>query len=152
MFRASRLIALAVVICCQLSACSNSPQGPKLVAVKGKVLYKGAPLANASVSFQPEKGPAAVGRTNEAGEFTLITTGKPGAVEGTYKISVKAVEGGTSVEDVSFDSPEYDKIMRGELPKEKWLIPEKFGNTFTSGLTETVTAGKANNLTIDLGS
>lgn len=151
MFRVSGLIAI-VMICCQISACSSRSQGPKLVPVEGKVIYKGAPLPNATVSFQPEKGPAAVGRTNESGEFTLITTGKPGAVEGTHKVSVKAVEGGMSAENVAFDSPEYDRMMKGQMPKEKWLIPEKFGNPLTSGITETITAGKNHNLTIDLGS
>ncbi len=151
MFRSSALFTLALA-CSLMHGCSKAPQGPQLSPVKGKVVYKGEPVPNATVTFIPTKGPAAVGRTNEAGEFELISNGKPGAVEGDHKVTVRAVEGGFSAENVPFDSPEYDKIMSGKMPKEKWLIPEKYGNVDLSGLQQTVTAGKANNLTIDLGS
>jgi len=150
MFRVSGLFAL-VAACCLIPGCSKAPEGPKLSVVKGKVIYKGEPVPNATVTFIPTQGPTAVGRTDTSGAFELTTTGQPGAVEGAHKVTVRAVEGGASAENVEIGSKEYEALMSGQAPKEKWLIPEKFGNPDQSGLTQNVTAGQENTLTIDLG-
>jgi hypothetical protein len=59
--------------------------------VRGTVTYRGKPLAGASVTFMAQGAPrAAVGKTDEAGNFQL-TTFEPGdgAVPGTHSVTVK---------------------------------------------------------------
>lgn len=65
-------------------------QRAKVYKVTGTVKYVGSPLIGAIVTFAPlENQPAAVGRTNDAGEFTLTTySGGDGAAAGQYKILV----------------------------------------------------------------
>ena len=73
-----------------IAGCGDSaPPRPVYVPVSGKVVFKGAPLANASVTFlapgAPEPG---TGLTNDSGEFS--TQALPG--ENIVMISVSAAE------------------------------------------------------------
>ena len=49
-------------------------------SVSGQVLLDGKPLANATVSFQPEKGRASYGRTDAQGNYRLSYTDKQDGV------------------------------------------------------------------------
>ncbi len=74
-----------------LVGCSGG--GPSLAPVSGKVTFDGKPLANATVGFYPEGPHAGVnssGRTNENGEYTLMTVmeRKTGAVVGKHRVSI----------------------------------------------------------------
>lgn len=76
--------------------CSGGGAGDKRVpvfTVTGKVLMNGGPLAGAMVSFAPTEGqPVAVGRSNDAGEYSLTTyDSNDGAAKGAYKITVMKV-------------------------------------------------------------
>jgi hypothetical protein len=67
--------------------------GPSLAPVSGKVTFDGKPLANATVGFYPEGPHAGVnssGKTNDNGEYTLMTVvdRKPGAVVGKHRVSI----------------------------------------------------------------
>lgn len=110
--------------------------GVKLYSAGGKVTYQGQPVKNATVVFQPQKGPVATGTTDESGKFSLSTGASPGAVEGTYQIAVTAVSGGAPANM----TPE-DYAKKGEMPvvERKSLIPEKYAAIASSGLTATVT-------------
>jgi hypothetical protein len=69
----------------------------ELVPVVGKIMFQGKPVEKAEIAFIRDstagatKGPApaAIGRTDENGAFTLITGSKEGAVPGSYKVTVQ---------------------------------------------------------------
>ncbi len=67
----------------------------ELAPVSGKVTLDGQPLGSAVVNFQPKTsgdkklGPGSVGRTNENGEYQLVTiTDEPGAWVGSHKVKI----------------------------------------------------------------
>ena len=91
---ARRLFALGCVVL--TLGCGD---GDKFYPVSGKVLVDGAPLSNVgqgSVSFRGDAGKGnktmhqPTGAINAAGEYELITVGKPGAPLGWYKVVVSA--------------------------------------------------------------
>jgi hypothetical protein len=127
--------ALAIWCAMSLVGCGGQA-GPKLYSAGGKVTYQGQPVKNATVVFQPDKGPVATGTTDESGKFTLSTGPGSGAVEGKYQIAVTAVSGGT----VANMTPE-EYAKQGEMPtaERKSLIPEKYNDIANSGLTAIVT-------------
>lgn len=81
--------------------CSGGGAGDKRVpvfSVTGKVTMNGGPLAGAMVSFAPTEGqPTAIGRSNDAGEYSLTTyDSNDGAAKGIYKITVMKVVAATA--------------------------------------------------------
>src|SRR5690606_7706035 len=58
------------------SGCGGDGDSISLSTVNGIITYQQKPLAGAQVLFTPEVGPAAIGETDEQGEFTLKTRGK----------------------------------------------------------------------------
>ncbi|HSQ54322.1 MAG TPA: hypothetical protein VLM40_01145 [Gemmata sp.] len=113
---ASWCAAFLGVIALTATGCSS---GEKLNPVKGKVLYKGEPLAGATVSFHPKgandlKRQPAIGLTQEDGTFTVKTGPDDGAPAGDYVVTIictaqpKAADGKKKIlsfgsEDISVD-------------------------------------------------
>jgi hypothetical protein len=135
-----------------VSGCSGAPAGPTLYAVKGKVTLDGDPVANATVTFQPESGPVATGVTNANGEFTLKTGTQVGAVAGTHRVAVVATSGEKIMENPSPDdlaALSMDPKQKSEQPKS--LIPERYSKFETSQLTATVSENASQNvITLEL--
>ena len=124
-----------------------TPGGPQQAQVKGKVTYKGQPLAGATVNFTPEQGQLAVGVTDSNGEYTLSTGGSPGAVLGKHKVSITKV--GAQAEGTANMTPDdYAKMAKaGKMPAPaKSEIPTKYNNPTTSGLEATVTSDSSKNV------
>src|SRR5689334_14417891 len=74
--------------------CADKPDRPRVVPVKGRVLYNGQPLAGAHVTFTNGAAKrSAYARTDADGKFTL-TTFEPGdgAVPGKQQVSVSKVQ------------------------------------------------------------
>ena len=85
-------LTFAVVLTLPIFAAGCSK--PAIVPAYGKVTYRGYPLNNGVVVFTPEaKGPLAVGRVNNDGDFVLYTGDHPGAYPGTYRVTVSAAVG-----------------------------------------------------------
>ena len=90
----SRLSFLAVVLLALgiLGCGAGGPRMPKLYAVKGKVTYKGKPVAKCTITLASENLGAGLeggfsGKLNDAGEFELSAPGgKTGAAAGKYKV------------------------------------------------------------------
>src|SRR5690242_19466954 len=84
----SRLLLFIASLMVIATGCDR---GPRLVPASGRVRYKNAVIPGADVVFVPEgDGQPAIGRTDEQGRFTLMTSGRPGAMMGGYKVSITA--------------------------------------------------------------
>ena len=115
----AKLVALAALLVGPCWGCgSSSGTLAPLIAVKGKVTYKGQPVTKGVVEFEPEGyGRPAKGQLQSDGTFEL-TTFKPrdGVVAGAHRISIS----------------EFDK----SLAKDRAL--RKYGSPITSRLTAEV--------------
>ena len=85
-------LILAVAPILAVAGCGDSPTGGDVSLAKagGVVTFKGGPLAGASVTFIPEKGPVASGVTDLEGKFSLSTGTMPGAAIGPCNVTVSA--------------------------------------------------------------
>jgi hypothetical protein len=87
--RARSLLGLAALFAL---GCGSGKRAP----VSGTVTLNGAPLAGATVTFQPiapkgsiQAGDSSLGKTDESGKFTLRTTkGRNGALVGKHRVSI----------------------------------------------------------------
>jgi hypothetical protein len=140
MMREPMMRMLFVLTALMVAGCGDG--GPKLVKAGGAVKYNGAPLAEADVVFVPDAGgQPSIGRTNKDGRFTLQTTGKPGAPLGDHKISVTAVRQKRAVPPGEAVGMTSEQIYANH----ETLIPVKYNNLITSGLSVTVVDDPAKN-------
>lgn len=113
---------IAAICCCLLPlliGCADS-QGE----LKGSVSYKGTPLNSGSILFQCEAGP--VESVEIQGDGTYVIAGLP---KGPAKISVQVSKP---------PQPGPDGVITNEpgtYEPNPVLIPQKFGNVETSGLS-----------------
>jgi hypothetical protein len=141
---------LGLLLLFSLAGCGGDSSGknrPKTVTADGVLTYKGNPVAGATIVCSPEDGKhAAAAVTDSSGRFRLSAfPPKPGAVPGTYKVSISAVEvapipqlpDGVHAEDV-------------KLPPPKYLVPQKYGNIATSGLQALIPPEGRTDLDFDL--
>jgi hypothetical protein len=145
------LCVLILVLTACLPGCGPKlPPGArptKKVAVT--VLYKGAPVEGAAVTFVNQDGdPApANGLTDAQGKAKLKTyVDGDGAVLGPHKVIINksVAEGG---QNLDVDDPKYDP--NAPPPTVKYLVPEKYSR-LGNGLTATVTDSGPNDFTFDL--
>ncbi len=126
------LLMLLFVVGC------GSSDAPSLAEAGGTIKYNGKPLAGANVVFTPDSGPVAVGTTDDQGRFVLSTHGQPGAAIGNHKVSITAYEASATKESDVEEAESGDRQVKS-------LIPEKYANYRTSGLTKTVSENAAEN-------
>ncbi len=101
----------------------------------GTVALDGAPLKDASITFEPTNGgPTAYGQVKD-GEFTVGTGQKDGLAAGKYRVSVSA----STVPQM------------GSKEQAKLLTPKKYAGFDTSGLEADVKPG-SNRLKFELSS
>src|SRR5262249_46465939 len=127
---------------------------------EGVVLFKSAPLAGASVTFIPEKGPAAIGTTDLSGKFKLSSGSMLGVAVGKCKVVISANEAGQNASvsgstkpGTKHSSPEemkerlakmspgqqYAQVRdSGGVQQAKSLINQKYADPEKSGLEATV--------------
>jgi len=135
-----RAFALAIAIA--LAGLAGCDRGPQLVPASGKLTLRSKPVPNADIVFVPDAGGAPViGRTGESGEFTLNTNGEEGAYVGTYKVAVTAVKLKKEVSETEALSMTNEQIAANHVA----VVPVKYNNTISSGLTATVTEDPASN-------
>lgn len=141
--------------------CGGKPQrSSELVPAGGVVTMDGQPVAGAAVTFHPASGvgggppqrdlkPAARAKTDAEGRFRLWTFEEgDGAVPGEHVVTINKVEITASQEDP--DAEGYDAARAAAEPPPKYIVPEKYGNPNTSGLTETVSPDGPNDFRFDL--
>ncbi len=111
-----------------------------MAPVAGKVTYKGQPVPKGTISFQstdPER-PNATGLIMSDGTYSLQTKEpEDGAVVGDYRVAISARE-----DEV------LDYIPAKPVPPKR-LVPQKYENPDSSGLTATVESG-SNEVNFDL--
>ena len=130
-----------LIVTSTLLGCSGN-DGPQIATVAGRITWEGKPLADAGVAFTPEKGPVAIGTTDEEGRFTLSTQGREGAVLGAHRVTVQAFEAPPPGKKAVSDSGE-------RLIELASRIPIKYGNLRESGLQANVT-DNGNDFTFEL--
>ena len=92
-------------------------RGPKLVSVSGRVSIDNKPLTKGFIQVIPEGQRASMGEIDSEGRFVLsYNDDKQGCVLGEHKVAIIANE-----------SPTQNTL--------KWLVPQKYSNSETSGLT-----------------
>lgn len=118
-----------VAFCILLAGCNGSQQ--PTAPVRGQITYDDKPVTSGTITFVPKKsGPAATGEIQKDGSYVLKTykTGD-GAVLGEHTVMI------ISLEDQTGKLPEH----RSQTPPT--LIPPKYSNNQTSGLSATVKEG-----------
>jgi len=131
-------VSLAVSLLLIVAGCAKKG-GMETAPVSGKVTYRGKALTTGTVMFIPARGPAATGEIGKDGIYKL-TTYRPddGAIIGAHKVTITALQG-----------------MEGVLPEVRSgtpgpLVPAKYLNDETSGLTAEVKPKTNNEVNFDL--
>jgi hypothetical protein len=136
------LIGFSGLVVATSVGCASGDGHPPRVPVEVEVIYKGAPIEDASVAFSPAgDGLAAYGRTGPGGKALLSTFGdSDGVLPGSYQVglSKRSFVGGTQIPD-DYDGPlPHPGYVE---PKEVNELPEKYASPASSGLEATVTEG-----------
>jgi hypothetical protein len=96
------------------------------IPVKGRVTYKGQPLTQGTVLFEPEgAGKEARGEINPDGTYVL-TTYKPGdgAVPGAHRVSINGATGKTRASRIPDKYGSYNTSkLEAEVTREKTEFP-----------------------------
>lgn len=140
------LICLLALV---LAGCGGVSDAPTLVSATGKVTYKDAPVAGASVTFIIDGSPIANGSTDSEGKFVMSTGGRPGVAIGTAKVGIVKVA--AAAEDRSKMTPaDMAKMAAASNMKSmaapKAEIPEKYASPDKSTLTAIIDADGTKNV------
>jgi hypothetical protein len=136
------IINFALAILALVPALIGCDSGPKLVKAGGVVKYKDAPIPGADVVLVPDgDGQTALGRTDEQGRFILATSGRPGALAGSYKVAITAARPKREVSPSEAVTMTSEQIAANRLD----LVPVKYNNPVSSELTITVSRDPASN-------
>lgn len=150
LFRAGvALLCLVMAVGCGADA--KPAWRPKVVHAGGVVRYQGQPLEGALVTFSnPKLSASASGRTDAEGKFTLTTfESGDGAVPGKHLVSVSKVQTPDQVVDKS-SAPTVRNARTGPPKQTRWLIPKRYGNASTSGLTVDVGESGSTDIVLEL--
>ena len=142
--RLTFLMLLSGLILSMLPGCSQSDRSP-LGKVSGTVSYRGRPIASGTLIFEVRGARSAYGKI-VAGKIAEVTTYKTGdgAPLGQAAIAVFATEPDASAPNPPGPGDNNQGYLSG-----KSVIPAKYSDPSTSGLTHEIIAGD-NNLTLDL--
>jgi hypothetical protein len=144
-------VSVLVTVGIVLTGCSNSSR-PATYPVTGTVTMQGKPLAGAVITFVPTgtDGEAASAVTDSDGKYALTTRqAGDGARPGEYRVKVSkqelaAVDPSKMVKNLSIE--EEQKIYvesKKPPPPAKSLVPSKYQDESTSGLSHTVPQGSS---------
>lgn len=157
------ILLLLTGIPISMAGCTSGDQGsskrPLIYKVTGKATYLGAPLIGAVVTFAPqEKQPAAVGRTNDAGEFAMTTyRSGDGAAAGEFKVLVMLVVSEAESTPQQAHSTQPGSVSPGSAHSEEAaakssgsLLPAKYGDANETPLKAKVEPKGTNKFTFEI--
>jgi hypothetical protein len=152
------MVAAATVGC-------GKGDGVAFAPVEGRVTLDGQPLEAGEIRFQPDisqgnKGPLSAAVLGAGGSFKLRGPGtRVGAVPGPHRVYLVSPFKNEAPEPPLFIDGKYvsrEEAAGGEpvprLSPSNWKVPRKCLEAETSGLTATVTEGKANVIEFNLES
>lgn len=127
------LFFVPAVVSLAAAGCGYRPDLPPTAEVSGTVTLDGQPLSGAMILFVPDaqkgtKGASGVAASDEKGHFEVATAGVKGALVGFHKIRVEARAKPKNETDTMPPS----------------LIPAKYNNPSTSGLSAEVKKDQKN--------
>ena len=132
-----RNLCLLVCLCIFAVGCGN-PHELEVAPVQGTITYEGKPVTQGFVVFVPQKGKRATSPIDSTGHFSLSTYAEnDGAIVGSHKVGIVAFE---NMEQ--YYLAQYSDTGNYKMPPE--IIPKKFGDPFSSGLTFAVESGSSN--------
>lgn len=156
--------AMCAVACALAAGCSG-PTGAAdrqpTAPASGVVTHRGEPVEGATVTFIPATNPVpAYGITDAEGRFQLTTYEQDdGAIIGEHYVTVNKTTGATPPSGPAStgnnDPEDFDNYVPPSLgvtppPVVKHLVPERYSQPETSGLTAKVTSDGPNSFTFDL--
>jgi hypothetical protein len=106
------------------AGCGSSPpkDKPEVAPVSGKLMQKGAPVADALVEFIPTTGAPSTARSNDQGEFELVySDGTKGAKIGAH--NVKVTVGGIVTGEQGGGGEAASKTAKPPTPPTLYVIP-----------------------------
>jgi hypothetical protein len=134
-------LVVVMLLCIGMVGCGGPANAPTLAKVSGVANFQGKPLADATVTFYPAKGPVGIGRTDADGKFQMRTNGSLGVVVDTHKVTV-------FVTDEAAEPPPMDGNEMAIANKS--VLPKKYSDKETTDLQITVPAEGNANLVLDL--
>ncbi|MDR3636204.1 MAG: hypothetical protein P4L84_20550 [Isosphaeraceae bacterium] len=108
----SLVMAALALPCCGCGS-SSSRQLPLTLPVRGKVTYRGKPLTEGKVKFEPDAGRSASGHIHSDGTYVLTTFKEgDGAVPGVHRV---AVTGGTGKSQGETVPPKFRSVSSSKI-------------------------------------
>jgi hypothetical protein len=136
-------IGVCLLLGLLLGSSGCDPGLEPLAPVKGRVFYQGVPLHTGTIVFTPDaarggSGPMSQAEIRSDGTFVLQAADKPGAVVGWHRVTIVAV-------DVPLRSGGETQFT---IPRS--LLPDKYRDPDSSGLSCEVKAGRENAIDFNL--
>lgn len=149
MNQSGRAALVCVLLTVSFAAgCSSEPAKPATFPVSGTVTRNGQPVVGATLIFVPSAtgAEAAIGMTDAEGRYQLTTfTSGDGARAGEYRVKISQYGvPATPAGGKTLSHEEEQKIYKEDetpAPPPKNLLPTKYENEGTSGITHTVKDG-----------
>lgn len=153
-------LATLLIVALPLTGCGGGAEPPPVDVhpVSGTVTFNGSPVAGATVTYKSQtQARGAFGVTDQNGVYKLTTfSNGDGAVAGKHDVTVTKIADTQAVDNVGVDmeSEEYDPLdIQTDDPEvvgEAAMLPPKFSNAATSGLSAEVVPGEENVLDLKL--
>lgn len=114
-----------------INGCDSSP---RLVPVSGTITVKGKPAEGAILMFHPAEPKNATGSAvaEADGNFTVVSGGEPGLVQGKYQITV--------IWPDPSKKPTQAQIMMGTAEPGPDLLKDKYSSKDSSSLSAEITS------------
>jgi hypothetical protein len=126
-------VAAGILIVSAIASLAGCGGGSNVARVSGTITLDGQPLTSGTVHFVPSEGRAAKGKIAPDGTYRLGTFGEAdGALLGTHQVAIVAYE----PVEIKQQGPPFPK------PTNKPLVPPKYLEIGSSGLTFTVEPGR----------
>ncbi len=120
--------------------CGGGPEGPAVYSTTGKITLDGNPVSNATVEFSPQKQSggqpllAAVGNTDEQGNYVMYTRGYKGCGAGEFAVGISTFSEPSGEEGEAAKAESVPSAYRGENSSLKAAVTSDGENVFNFDL------------------